>query len=141
MLTLETIKGAISEDLKIESAGSFTRFILPNGDFLADLQLETGRVYSSIDLLTTQIDDVETEEDDYSMLIDGYADAFHSEFLPAWKSAGFTLDCVEDASADPNYIMVTARIETTCPDVGVLVERLNYLRGHLYDASGAISFL
>ena len=75
------------------------------------------------------------------MLIDGYADAFHSEFLPAWKTAGFALDCVEDASADPKYIMVTARIETTCPDVGVLVERLNYLREHLYDASGAISFL
>ena len=139
MLNMDAIKTALSQDLSIGRAGSFTRLTLPNGDFLADIDMETGRICSSLDLLTAQLDEFEASDQDIDMLTDGYAEAFCADFLPAWKKAGFTLDCVEEASADPEHIAIVARIEALCPDEATLVDRMSYLRAHLDEASGAIA--
>jgi len=141
MLTLNTIKTTLPGDIEIGEAGSFTRLSLPNGDVLADVQLSTGRLFTSVDLLTASVDDVDTSADELDLLTDGYAEAFHRDFLGAWKEAGFSLDCVEDASGDPRFVMITARLEGVCSDADALASRLKYLRAHRDDASGVIEFV
>ena len=69
MLTLNTIKTTLPGDIEIGEAGSFTRLSLPNGDVLADVQLSTGRLFTSVDLLTASVDDVDTSADELDLLI------------------------------------------------------------------------
>ena len=141
MLKLDSLKAALPQDITVGEAASFTRLTLPNGSFLADIKLETGALYASIDLLTAELDSLETDSDDLSMLIDGYEEAFQQDFWPAWKDAGFRLDCVEDASADANFVCITARVESDCPDVASVVRQVAYLREHMDDVAGTIAFM
>ena len=141
MLQIDTIKQTLPNSLLVTASDQGCRITAQDGDFIADIELDKGRLYTSIDLLTTRYSDLDVSEDDIDNLISSYEEAFFSAYFPSWKKAGFFFEGVEDASADPNYIMVTARLEAVCADektVGILLE---YIREHLDDASGTISFL
>lgn len=141
MLNIENIKSHLPNHLVVTGGGDNWRIAEPNGDFIADLDLKARNVHASLDLLTTVRSELELTNDEIDDLIPAYDEAFCAEFMPAWKEAGFTLDCVEDATGDAAYIMITARIEAICSDEAALASRIAYLREHLEQASGAIWLL